>query len=285
MLHLENSHTEGPSHTLGTNYIRAYGHHVFETLSFGSVSVVSEPGWNEYLETIQDNVRDLQPLSLSPELITTQDDFSRIRYRQDQIDSRVEKVRKLSRKARYTTFILGTPVFDRTQNLPTNSMLSIKNGAVIARKNKWYIHPDTEESATFRIAKQARDAAYPEKQIGMVICSDVINLAYFQPIKRFHTNRRNRADDYDPSVNDETTIALMSACWSTPLKVNGLVATSALPDEQRYKSQLEASVDALFKQYPNLKDLVVADRVPDGSKVDGPLNCHYSRQRLSLASS
>lgn len=79
---------------VAANYARSYGHHIFETSSLGGVSVISEPGWDEYLETLHESVRELGPWALSPELITYQQVFSDIHKRKHQIKSRVKKYTK-----------------------------------------------------------------------------------------------------------------------------------------------------------------------------------------------
>lgn len=254
------------------NYARSYGRHDFETSSSQTVSVISAPNWDEYWDNLQ-NAGSLGGIALSPELITAQFDFGDLDSNKYLIEQRVDCVKDLSKDTPGTVYGLGTPVFDPGQK-PTNSILYICAGLVVARKNKAYMHPYTPEARTFRTNNDFGPSSLNEHMASLV-CADLVNISYLQPRKRPRTfdSRRNS----DPSVDENTRLVLMSACWSIPLSMGGKAVPSAQPDEQRYKSQLEGCVTELLKTYPKITDLIIADRLVEGSQVNGPLNCHYQR--------
>lgn len=251
------------------NYARSYGRHDFRLSSGEIVVVVSASDWGGYWKLLQGSAHSLQGVVLSPELITSQFAFCNIVSNKDIIKQRIERVAVFSRSTPDVVYALGTPVFDCDSVRPTNSLLFICNGRVIARKNKAYIHPDTQEAAVFRTDVYTGPNSL-NARVASLVCSDLVNVAYLQPAVAGGMG-------CDFSISNRTQVVLMSACWSMPLIQGGRIMPSLLPDEQRYKTQLEGCVSRLFERYSGLTDLVIADRIFDGSEVVGPFNVHYHR--------
>lgn len=249
-----------------TDYVREYGLHRFTGNDGDFISVISALNWTEYLETLQNNLHKLGRVALSPELITSGLDLTSIaqsKTLKSDIKNRVRKVISLSKQAPDTSFVLGTAHFGKPSERPSNSMLVIKKGFVEGRINKRFAIPGGEESKNFR---QDEPPRYPSHlgRTAFLVCSDLIAAALPSLTSK-------------PVVMPEANLSLMSACWSTPMQVGKFTVPDPRPDEERFKSQLERCVVLTFANNPNLKDLIVSDRVPPNSKAVGPFNAYFYR--------
>ncbi|MGD8373562.1 MAG: hypothetical protein PVI21_01760 [Candidatus Woesebacteria bacterium] len=259
---------------LTADYERSYGRHDFELSSGEIVIAISAPDWEEYWKLLQENACSLTGTVLSPELITSQFELSDLCERQRVIEQRIARIIDFSNDIPDVVFALGTPVFDCCLPRPTNSLLFIGGGSIVARKNKTYIHPDTYEEQAFRVDVH-QGSSNLNTRTASLVCSDLINVAYLQSVR--WPGVTNYSGSYDSSISDDTKVVLMAACWSMPLTQRGSAVASVLPDEQRYKSQLEGCASKLFENHPRLTDLVIADRIFKESEVAGPFNVHYRR--------
>ena len=253
-----------------TNYARSYGQHDFVAAGGEVVSVVSAPTWEDFYGRLQSSRR-LGDFVLSPELITFPAELEAIPAAQADIERRVDDVRQLSLERPDTTIVLGTPTFNDPTGRPANSLLFIAAGDIAAQTNKSFsVHPVEKEVFTFQ---QAVAPATSLQRFTGMICSDMLGEGR-RVVRRV-------AGDQPPrqKVTPGTETVLLSACWAVPL-VQDIFPESQIfinDHEKRFRLPLEARIAMLFARNPNLRDVIVADRLPAGSEVEGPYNGHFTR--------
>lgn len=258
------------------NYARSYGQHDFVAASGETVSVISAPVWEDFYRRLESSAQ-LGEFVLSPELITFTHTLEDIPAGQADIEARIDKIRELSRGRPDTTVVLGTPTFNNPHGRPANSLVFIAGGDIAAQTNKGFsFYPVEKQVFTLRQAAAARTTV--QNFAGMV-CSDVLgeggNSAY---VSRLLTEG---SDEPNPGskVTADTETVLLSACWAIPLLESITERpASSIDHEERFRSQLENRVALLFRSNPNLREVIVADRLVAGSEVKAPYNGHFTRR-------
>jgi hypothetical protein len=260
-----------------TNYSRSYGQHDYQIAGGDVVSVVSQPSWEEFREQIHGS-QSLGTIALSPELITSPMPLELIPGSRQLIEGRIEEIRQLSGDLPDTTFALGTPTFDNEFGRPANSLLFMKHGELVARRNKTFTMYPLEKSIF--TMKPPNGLQAPEGHLAALVCSDLLSAGSSPSlIKSLARDSDNRSPELDVKGSAET--ALITSCWAIPM-INDPRLDEVLPREDRFRIQLENRVRALFTRYPSLRDVVISDRTVPVSGVDDPFNCHFVRTEAGV---
>jgi hypothetical protein len=254
--------------TVEANYARSYGQHDFVATSGEVVSVVSEPTWESFYRRLESSER-LGDFVLSPERITFPIGLNDIPASQADIERRIADVQELSLERPDTTIVLGTPTFNNPTGRPANSLIFITAGEVAAQTNKGFsTYPAEERVFTLRQATASRTTA--QAFAGMV-CSDILDE------RTGNGYEVGGEQDSVQKITADTRTVLLSACWAIPLVGIPEAVMPSGNHESRFRRQLEGRIALLFSRNPGVREVIIADRLPPGSKLDAPYNGHFTR--------
>lgn len=269
--------------TVEFGFRRSFGRHDFTTSGGKSITVISEPTWEEFWETTS-SATDLGQIVVSPELMTSPVQLDQVDASQRLIERRVAQVSELSRSRAGTTFALGSATFKNRSGRPANSVLFIKDGELIGQTNKaWSL--SILEKKYFTLRPYSRSARLASKIVSLV-CSDIIGERYASqpPVKDQNPVIGYRealliGSDYhcpDKKVKAQTETVLLSSCWAVPLSKLFETDPPAIKDA-RYRRQLEISLASLFRMRPALLDVIIADRSIGDSSEQLPFIGQFRR--------
>ncbi|HEY5153000.1 MAG TPA: hypothetical protein VII55_03425 [Candidatus Saccharimonadales bacterium] len=280
-----------PEQLFEANYTRAYGQHDFVTAGGEVVSVLSEPTWENFYGRLESSAQ-LGEFVLSPELITFTTGLEDIPARQADIEGRIADVRELSRRRPDSTIILGTATFNNPSGRPANSLLFIAGGDVVAQANKGFsFYPPEKRVFTLRQATAARTTNH---KLAGLVCSDILGEG---DVSRFSIDLLlEGSDEPEPGqkITAATEIVLLSTCWAVPVveiidgpsagrqnrfaAMAASIETAPASHEDRFRRRLEGRIGLLFRSYPALREVIVADRLMADTEVEAPYNGHFTRR-------
>lgn len=251
--------------TFLADYRREHGVHSFEMQDGSPVTAVSAESWQqlaEQLPTIPDH-----GYVMTPELITSAHmELDEIHGSRDVIQGRTELVLAESQHRPNATIALGTTAY--THLGLTNRLSFVRGGEIIGAIDKNFLTDD--EKPVFARGPQEGRRWSDNPNAQFAICSEIIRVALNRGREQGDLSMRNRSN----ALARATISLLVSSCWSVPMSKNQNM--SLLPDEERYRGQLEDIIGLVFGAYPKLQDIIVTDRTPEGSTVR-PCNSHFQR--------
>lgn len=260
---------------LQVDYARAYGSHDFTVAHGEVVSVLSEASWEAFSDRL---ISAPAPgnIALSPELITSPMPLEEIPDHRDVIEARIEEAKEASTRFPATTVILGSATFNNSTGRPANSQLFIRDGIVRAQNNKRFsINPDEKKIFTLRQAESLPQSI--TGRLAGLVCSDILGAsAGGNPMTLGLLYEGSDETSPLPIADEAADTFLMSGCWAVPV-VSDPALDRIINREDRFRFALEGSMARLFRNYPNLQDVVVADRLAPDSGVDLPYNAHFAR--------
>lgn len=251
-----------PLPNLAFNHAQSHGHHVFETTDGLPVSVISESNWEDFEETLRVASMPDQGVVITPELMTAPYHPDDIEKNAKEISTRVIQVQLLSTRNPDSTILLGSPGFHfepKCQDFrPYNSLLFIRNCLRTGYANK--VSLNGYETPNLIPGKRRNAIAIPGTKAAAIICSDILSLC-------------NPPTPNTCPIPDDTTTLLVSACWATPAWEDDREHTV-----ERYQSAFERVCVRLMENFPQIKDVIMADRTTPASNLAVPLNVHVQRQ-------
>lgn len=250
-----------------------------------AIAGVSSHGWTSFVE----HLKTLSPADLivvSPELITTTEvGTDEAIPARDFIEERVDYVKKTSANMPGTIFLLGTPVFGDGEK-PTNSVLFLKAGEIIGLTNKRSGVTDWEKQ-NFTFVAEEPPSLIPESDIGVLICADLATATIYlnnEPVKERVLQlggRDNLIGVHPHFIHPEAKTLVIPSCWGIGANQN-LVAGGN--HDEYYQMQLKAISTSVLRYLPQLEQILIVDRCPEGfSRPDDfvttkPLNALFKRK-------
>lgn len=247
-------------------YQRTYGIHRWR-LSLGqTVTSLSAPSWEEFAQLLNE-LQDQDQVVVSPELITIAGlPWEQLQAYQTLVNQRIALIADFSRKKPLTTFIIGTPTFSG-DGKPKNSALVIKNGKIIGITHK-RINATRDELQAFEMMPEEPPILL-SNNTGVLICAD-LGMAALVRSQDWTKDRRFLkllGSEYlfgktltPIHANSQTLIVL--ACWG--VRDFSLFKVSDSPDEH-FQIQLRNIAWGVLRDFPNLCNIVVIDRLPRGN--------------------
>lgn len=268
-------------------YERGYGVHPFPVEgavdsdpALQTVSVVSQPSWELFCSSIRASSRQsLGTIALGPELITFPDGLKAIPHQRELIEDRVNQLRMISLDYPETTFVFGTPTFDDSRNgskghRPSNSVLFVQKGWVLAQHNKQYPSLGAGEKDVFTFEQEETLDHTIDPSIAALVCSDIIGEAASDDTREMLLS--GVGTDPDKLIGDDVRTVLLSSSWAYPIKPDPLAGDLAMTDG-RFRNALEMRVGRFFEKHPNVREVIVADRVPAGiTGIKDPYNARFT---------
>lgn len=236
------------------DFYRSYGVHNVSTHAGDSITIVSQPDWDTFAESVASlNTQDVGSLVLTPELITSPDITSRDVWAQQRIiEDRVEDIKGLTRRLPDATLLLGTAAFEHTVEKPRNAVLFLKNGQEVGRTYK--AEPTVFEEMELYQEARPEEVRKPVAHVASLICSDFLFL-------RNHLH------------NTAGTITVSSR-FAAP--------TGAEESKPIRESDIRAVVEEDIFDWPrlsNVQTIVMADTLPPQSHAQGPYNFVARREQ------
>lgn len=269
--------------------LEGYGLHELELPNGEKLALASAYDWVDFTLQLSSLKRGVK-FVVTPELITVADiELERMEQKKKKILSRVSAIRHFSTGFPETTFVLGTPVFEKEKK-PTNSLLFIKNREDIGRVDKRTFASDLERQV-FRANLSGGSFVSNFGKTGFLVCSDFGNLA----LMRGEESKIDRKMDLRGNkemigyrgrlVGDGVSSIIVPSCWAVGSRwIEEAVQRGVTPDEYYHNSLLFAA-RGVFSEIPSLKQLAVVDRLPGSENQpsqylpSGPLNAVFSRER------
>lgn len=252
-----------------TRFERTHGVHQFDLMDGTPVTAVSAPSWEEFMDLVNTIKPPECGVVLTPELMTSPYPLDELSDRQGEVMRRTIVMQSYSMRNEGAHVLLGTADFAPSGphagiEAPANGLLHIHNGNRQGVAHKRVLSGRSER----RIFRPGTAEGYVVGgAIGSIVCADLrISLK----------NTRYPADN--PShitpteFPDSVRALLVSSCWAVPLAPH-VMQTS----EADFQAQLEASVAHTFEAYPNVEEIIMADRQASGVDTQGPFNAHFRR--------
>lgn len=262
-------------------------HGVFElTLVNGKTLFgISAPDWDSYEANLWSINVDADYI-VSPELITVAGvSPARVSQYQDLVERRIESVLHFSRQRPDQIILLGTPVFVGN-NKPTNSLLTVQSGEIIARWNKRSgafederNHYDLEEFSTPMLI---------DPDTSGIICSDLVFAGVWDH-RQFRREGLLRLMEHEhlihcsePFITDSCKTLIVSSCWGVGASVSDFEKIRIDPDDY-YLVNLSNAAGKLMSFYPNLEEVIMVDRAIQVADTlrnqlpEGPYNGRFVR--------
>lgn len=277
-----------PAELVLPTYERAYGMREFpinggqgEGAEGRVITVASQPTWESFFYMLRTAPpRSLGEIALGPELITSPGPLAAIPSQRERIEHRVGLMQQLSEDHPTTTFVFGTATFDDSRNgsrghRPANSVVSLYRGEVVGQHNKQYPSPGGGEKDVFTFQQEAEAGSTGDPSVVTLVCADIIGEAGSDDTREMLL-RGTGGNEPHQLVGDDVTTVLVSSSWATPVERDPLAGDLAMHDE-RFRNALEIRVGKLFERHPQVRELVIADRVPAGIEgVEGPYSAHFA---------
>lgn len=278
--------TVNPAELVMPSYEREYGIHIFpmqegqnEAGQSPTITVVSQPTWESFFYALRTAApRSLGQVALGPELMTSPGPVNAVPAQREKIGHRIGMMRRLSEDHPGTTFVFGTATFDNSENgaryrRPANSALFVKKGEVVAQTNKQYPSLTVEKDVfTF---EQEEGERTDDPSIAALVCADIIGEGGSDQTKEMLLSGLGGSAGTDRLVGDEVTTVLLSSNWAHPMRGAPSADMFTMPDE-RFRQALEIRVGRLFQARPNVREVIVADRVADIEGIKGPYNARFT---------
>ena len=254
-------------------YERSYGIHEFTLHDERRVTVVSQPDWSSFSEAV-DALEAPGELITTPELITAPRGEDEAKDIAALVMARNTTAREAMARFPGSIMLLGT-VPGLKQGKPQNGITYLQGGREIGRTFKTPYVGEEEKAAFGQMTDIAESRPLDEKTLP-VICSDILYHGANQFIK-LDTLPSSRW--HDPLQGKRSM--LVAAAWAMPLA--GHSEATRLKGESRYLEPLEFAVNALFKRYAMLNDIVITDRALAGTGEQiAPFNAHYQRKQPTI---
>jgi hypothetical protein len=241
-------------------YRPSYGVHRWTLLDGTKVTGVSAATWADFKSSLQ-QITQSDTLVVSPELII-EADLDAQSINPELINSRIGELSQISTAFPDTIFLVGTPVYDQDQNLPTNSMLMIKDGKQIGRVNK-RTAASPEEFGAYHLIAEEKPTLIPGTSIGVLICSDLptSTLYLFGEILTDHVlselGKSNLIGTHPEFIPPQATSLIVPSCWSSG--GNGHLTSQNL---DRYYQVNLRNISGRILRKTNLLQIAVVDRLP-----------------------
>lgn len=259
------------------SFKRYHGVHNFTThnrnLNTGNgdnVTVVSQPDWDSFIGELG-SLQSPTGIVFSPELITLEGDSSdlprdsrELRSQQSKIERRNKTAEEFSGDNPDLIVVLGTAAFNADGNggkfKPTNSSLFMRSGRTVAHTNQQYATGGKFDELF--LLQQAQGGRTVRPDLASLVGRDLIGESL------------EKGEDKPPvprAIGNFTETVLSSSGVSLS-RENFAAASSA-------EEGLELWVKEFFRNRPHVRELMIADRVPDPNAVgaEGPLNAHFVR--------
>ena len=260
---MNNQETRRPTHPK-ESYTHEHGLHRLNFSSGETVTAVSAQTWSGYLSYLkQINRRD--KLVVSPELMTfTGRPLHEVSKARDEIENRIDEIKKFSIQHPNTTFLLGTPTFEMTK--PRNSILVIKVGEVIGQTHK-RSGATAKERDNFDLPVEELPMIIPGTDIGVLICADLATTSIFlrpgqdqeifnEALRR--SGRESFVGKQPTFLHPQTKKLILPSCWG----VGGNQQLIKPGDANNYyKLQLRNLAWSLFEN-SKLEEIIIVDRTP-----------------------
>lgn len=262
-------------------YQRIYGVHRWR-LSLGqTITSLSAPSWEEFAQLLSE-LQDQDQVVVSPELITIAGlPWGQLHTYRNLVNQRIALIANYSQKKPLIIFIIGTPTFSG-DGKPKNSALFLKNGKTIAITHK-RINATRDELQAFEMMPEEPPILL-NNNIGVLICADM-GMAALVRSQGWTKDRRFLellGSEYlfgktltPIHANSQTLIVL--ACWG--VRDFSLFKVSDNPDEH-FQIQLRNIAWGVLRDFPNLCNIVVIDRLPgnnNGFTPKRPFNALIQR--------
>lgn len=262
---------EVPGRNFDVRYERDYGVHEFETHDGQPVTVISQPTWEDFIDSVSQGQFKHEGIVVSPELITSPYHLSMLPQRTSEVTSRTIQLQTLSTRYPEVTFLLGTATYKESgdNSLPSNSLVFIRDCIRIGMSSKRLLGPF--EHGIFRSARNEDTTTLPGSSIGTLICADLITTV--SRVYDKETRRPVAELPTEPSIDTKTRTLIVSSCWAIPFFDEGNGS------DERFQKPLEECVSGVFDVYPNVQEVIVADRAIEISETTGPFNAHFTRKQ------
>lgn len=208
-------------------YFRESGTYRYQFENGTSITGVSANTWEDFIRYLSQTTRE-DKIIVSPECITFTDrPFRELAENKEEIEGKIEQLKKISKERLETVFVIGTPTFLKVGK-PRNSAVAIKNGEVIMTTNK-RTGASAEENEYFDLPAEEPPAKIPGTNIALLICSDMpISTLYTRPfmpdinaILRL-AGIKNLIGKNPKFIDKGTKGLVLMSCWATgsrfPLK-------------------------------------------------------------------
>lgn len=276
----------------GINYIAMNEYGQMDTTdSLGNeISIISASCFEDFVASLV-QAPDSNKIILSPELITaTGINFAELNLYKNEIEQRIFQILKISESLPSARIILGTPLWDSESPKPSNVVLLIQNGKII-QKTKKITNADLEEFETFDFIPDNESQNSVNTKTGILICSDLANAG---AVRTFDFNNPKMKDlmgrmgkpwilqysDMPKFIDPNWNTIFVPTIWGAGGNVKW--ADRSEPNEY-YKDALITAVARVFKNFPNVQDIIVCDmNWPEDETCKGkvatkPLNYHFRR--------
>jgi len=243
------------------DFRREHGAHDFTLRSGQAVSVISEPTWESFLTTLAETKFPKNSIVLTPELITAPYPPSQIEANTTEICNRIIHIQNLSALRPDVTILLGTPTFNKFGEKPRNSLVFVNNSVRFGQVDK---RAFGQFGMGYMQRSENKDATLiPGTNLATLVCADLILAA-----------RRNKgvAEPSFIQIPESAEALLVSSCWAVPL-----LDREEPQSDDRYLAPLISQTTKIFEAYPNLQEIVMADRTTGASGLDAPFNMHVVR--------
>ena len=228
--------------------------------------IVSAPTWRQASEYLQ-NYRFGQSTVLLPETITIAGelevaDLDDKDYLQSTVSRNLAKMVELSYLNSEASFVVGTPLFNDLTELPLNVALHIKNGQVLGKVVKY--NGVAEERGFFSFPEKRQP--YLIQNSSVLICKDLLTLCNSIFFKKkgaeptvSHPKKYGNRDFF---LTEETDELLVISCWGVGAESKIMYGRDQNSVDKLYLHTLLSTVNGVLSREPNLRRIILSDRVP-----------------------
>lgn len=250
-----------------------YGVYNFRAKTGERVTGISRPDFESFMGDL-DNLNVDTDIIVSPELITMTDINSQdLLQNKSVIDERLSSLVDKSVGNPDTTYVIGTPLFRGSDQKPENGVVIIRNGNTIGTVVKQSYSSEDEKEIFEQTAGHNGVNTIPGTKIGVLICSDlgVASMAHrpaFSEVVKRKGGEHLSSKAPPDFIGDDVETVLVPAAWSS----------EGAKDNEYYRNQLVSVSNRTLENYPNLREIVVIDRVWDQSNPNlKPQNAYFEK--------
>lgn len=267
------------------NYAPSHGIHRWSLKTGEVITAISARTWNDFANH-PPGLTNEDKIVISPELMTfTGQPLDQVTSLRDEIEMRIDEIKRISARHPETTFVLGSPTFGQAKR-PRNSAIFAKSGQILGITNKRSGATPAEKEA-FDLPVNEPPTLIPQTQISALICCDlatqsILGRGMEKDEKLLALIGREEFFGFESSlVHPEAKTLVVPSCWG----IGGNKELIGKDPDEYYRLQLRNTAWQVLWQNPQIEEIVVVDRTPlVGEELRSitpsrPFNAHFQRVR------